>query len=83
VLTVKSEGLVVARADRERIFERFYRAPETRHLPSGTGLGLSIVKKIVESHQGHVWAEGEAGYGTAVSIALPVAAHPAGDYALA
>jgi len=83
VLTVKSKGLVVARGDRDRIFERFYRAPETRHLPSGTGLGLSIVKKIVESHQGHVWAEGEAGYGTAVSIALPAASHPVGDYALA
>ena len=83
VLTVKSQGLVVAKADRERIFERFYRAPETRHLPSGTGLGLSIVKKIVEAHQGRVWSEGEAGYGTAVSIALPAAARPVGDYALA
>jgi two-component system sensor histidine kinase KdpD len=83
VLTVKSKGLVVASADRERIFERFYRAPETRHLPSGTGLGLSIVKKIVESHQGHVWAEGEAGYGTSVSIALPAAVHLVGEYALA
>ncbi len=83
VLTVRSKGLVVAGEDRERIFERFYRAPETRHLPSGTGLGLSIVKKIVESHQGHVWAEGEAGYGTAVSIALPAAARPVCDYALA
>jgi len=83
VLTVKSKGLVLSRADRERIFERFYRAPETRHLASGTGLGLSIVKKIVESHQGHVWAEGEAGYGTAVSIALPAAGRPVRDYALA
>lgn len=83
VLTVRSKGLVVSGADRERIFERFYRAPETRHLPSGTGLGLSIVKKIVESHQGHVWAEGEAGYGTAVSIALPAAAQPVCEYALA
>jgi two-component system, OmpR family, sensor histidine kinase KdpD len=82
VLTVKSKGLVVASADRERIFERFYRAPETRHLPSGTGIGLSIVRKIVESHQGHVWAEGEVGYGTAVSLALPAAAS-AGRYALA
>ena len=81
VLTVRSKGLVIARADRERIFERFYRAPETRHLPSGTGLGLSIVKKIVESHHGHVWAEGEPGYGTSVSIALPTA--PALDYAFA
>jgi len=83
VLTVRSKGLVVARADRERIFERFYRAPETRHLPSGTGLGLSIVKKIVESHEGHVWAEGEAGYGTAVSIELPTGPAPVHEYAVA
>ena len=47
VLTVRNKGLVVAPTDRERIFERFYRAPETQHLPAGTGLGLSIVKKIV------------------------------------
>ena len=81
VLTVRSKGLVVSRVDRERIFERFYRAPETRHLPSGTGLGLSIVKKIVESHQGHVWAEGVPGYGTAVSISLPIAPAPVYGYA--
>jgi two-component system, OmpR family, sensor histidine kinase KdpD len=81
-LTVRSKGLILARTDRERIFERFYRAPETRHLPSGTGLGLSIVKKIVESHDGHVWAEGEAGYGTAVSISLPTAPVTVREYAM-
>jgi two-component system sensor histidine kinase KdpD len=81
VLTVKSKGLVVARADRDRVFERFYRAPDTRYLPSGTGLGLSIVKKIVESHHGHVWAEGETGYGTSVSISLPTAPALVNDYA--
>ena len=85
VLTVRSKGLVIARTDREKIFERFYRAPETRHLPSGTGLGLSIVKKIVEAHHGHVWAEAEPGYGTLVSIALPAALPiaPAPEYAVA
>ena len=77
VLTVRNKGLVIARQDRERVFERFYRAPETLHLPAGTGLGLSIVKKIVASHQGSVWAEGEAGYGTSFSISLP-APNPAG-----
>jgi two-component system sensor histidine kinase KdpD len=77
VLTVRNKGLVIARQDRERVFERFYRAPETQHLPAGTGLGLSIVKKIVASHQGSVWAEGEAGYGTSFSISLP-ASNPAG-----
>jgi two-component system sensor histidine kinase KdpD len=71
VFRIRSKGLVIAGADRERIFERFYRAPETHHLPAGSGIGLSIVKKIVEAHQGRVWAEGEPGYGTSFSISLP------------
>lgn len=73
VLTVRSKGLVVRSLDRERVFERFYRAPETHHLPAGTGLGLSIVRKIVDAHHGNVWAEGETDYGTSFSISLPVA----------
>jgi two-component system sensor histidine kinase KdpD len=83
VLSVRSKGLVVARADRERIFERFYRAIDTRHSPSGTGLGLSIVKKIVEAHQGNVWASGEEGYGTTVSISLPTIPVAVHEYAFA
>jgi signal transduction histidine kinase len=67
VLTVRSHGLVVVPADRERIFERFYRAPAAQ----GTGLGLSIVKTIAADHQGHVWAEGEPDYGTKFSLSLP------------
>jgi two-component system sensor histidine kinase KdpD len=73
VLTVRSKGLVVSAKDRERVFERFYRAPETQDLPAGTGLGLSIVRRIVEAHQGRVWAKGEANYGTLFSISLPAA----------
>jgi two-component system sensor histidine kinase KdpD len=71
VLTVRNKGLVVAVRDRERVFERFYRAPETQDLPSGTGLGLSIVKRIVEAHQGNVWVKGEPNYGMLFSISLP------------
>jgi two-component system sensor histidine kinase KdpD len=83
VLSVRSKGLVVARADRERIFERFYRALDTRHSPSGTGLGLSIVKKIAEAHQGNAWASGEEGYGTTVSISLPSVPVRVDEYAFA
>ena len=71
VLTVRSQGLVVAAADRERIFERFYRAPDAQSRSSGTGLGLSIVKTIAADHQGHVWADAEPGYGTVFSLYLP------------
>jgi two-component system sensor histidine kinase KdpD len=76
ILTVRSQGLVVAAADRERIFERFYRAPGAQHCALGTGLGLSIVKTIAEDHQGKVWAEGEPGYGTRFSLSLPVVGSP-------
>jgi len=72
-VTVRNQGLVIAPADRKRIFERFYRAAGTEQLPAGTGLGLSIVKRIVEAHRGRVWAESDAGSGTVFSVALPTA----------
>ncbi|MBZ5611459.1 MAG: DUF4118 domain-containing protein [Acidobacteriia bacterium] len=72
VLTLRSQGLVVAAADRERIFERFYRAPGAQQCSAGTGLGLSIVKTIAADHHGHVWADGELDYGTVFSLSLPV-----------
>jgi two-component system, OmpR family, sensor histidine kinase KdpD len=71
-LTIRSRGLVVALAERERIFERFYRAPGAQCSAVGTGLGLSIVKTIATDHHGHVWAEGEPDYGTKVSLSLPI-----------
>ena len=71
VVTMRTKGLVVAAADRERIFERFYRAPGAQHCSAGTGLGLSIVKTIATDHQGHVWADGEPDYGTRFSLSLP------------
>ncbi|MGH9403752.1 MAG: sensor histidine kinase [Terriglobia bacterium] len=73
ILTVQSQGQVIDPADRERIFEWFYRAPGTEQRPAGTGLGLSIVKRIIDAHHGRVWAEGDADRGTAFSVALPVA----------
>ena len=75
VLTVRSQGLVVAPADRERIFDRFYRAPGAQHYSLGTGLGLSIVKTIAADHRGQVWAEGEPDYGTMFSLSLPIVGH--------
>jgi two-component system sensor histidine kinase KdpD len=72
VLSIRSQGLVVAPADRERIFERFYRAPGAQQCSVGTGLGLSIVKTIAKDHLGHVWAEGEPDYGTRFSLSLPI-----------
>jgi two-component system, OmpR family, sensor histidine kinase KdpD len=71
-VSVRNEGPTIHPSDRERIFERFYRANPTRQGPSGSGLGLSIVKRIVEAHAGRVWVESQAGM-TAFFLALPLA----------
>jgi two-component system sensor histidine kinase KdpD len=71
-LTIRSKGLVVAPAEQERIFERFYRAPGAQRSAVGAGLGLSIVKTIANDHHGQVWADGEPDYGTRVSLSLPI-----------
>jgi two-component system sensor histidine kinase KdpD len=72
-ITVHSTGVVIQQADRERIFERFFRAEHAEHGPTGTGLGLSIVKRVVEAHHGRVWVDSDPERGTAFSVGLPVA----------
>ena len=75
-LAVRDGGPGVDSADRERIFDRFYRSPSARSLP-GSGLGLSIVRQIIESHGGTVFVEEADGGGAIVGFTLPtVAATP-------
>ena len=59
-------------ADRERVFDRFYRADASGKIP-GTGLGMSIVREIVTLLGGHVSIESTAGVGSMVTIWLPAA----------
>jgi two-component system sensor histidine kinase KdpD len=71
VISVHNEGTPIRPADRERIFERFYRGEESRHRAPGTGLGLSIVKKAAEAHGGRTWVASEERTGTTFYLALP------------
>lgn len=72
VLTVTDEGPGIPAADRERVFDQFYRAARGDGAPSGTGLGLAIVRGFVEAHGGRVAIEaGPGGRGTAIALALP------------
>jgi signal transduction histidine kinase len=68
-LTVADDGPGIPTADRERIFDRFYRADASRSVP-GSGLGLAIVREIVNRLGGRIRAEA-AGTGTAFVVELP------------
>ena len=53
------------------IFSRFYRADESRGADkAGSGLGLSIAQKIVEEHDGKIWAVSNLGEGTIINFTL-------------
>jgi two-component system phosphate regulon sensor histidine kinase PhoR len=69
---ISDTGIGISEEDRARVFERFYKADQSRTLSNGgSGLGLSIVKKIVEMHKGTVAIESKLGQGTTFTISLP------------
>jgi signal transduction histidine kinase len=67
VIRVSDTGPGVADADREHIFEPFYRGDR-----SGLGLGLAIAKSLVELHNGRIWVKSNEGRGSTFCVALPV-----------
>ncbi|MEM7502776.1 MAG: sensor histidine kinase [Pseudomonadota bacterium] len=73
-LAVADRGPGVAAGDRDKVFERFYRATKA---PGGSGLGLAIVKEIVTAHRGTVsLGPGPADTGTCVLCRFPIAPNP-------
>ncbi len=71
-LSVADSGEGITPDEAVHIFDRFYRADESRNRnDGGSGLGLAIAKSIVEMHAGRIWAESEKGKGLKVIIELP------------
>jgi two-component system sensor histidine kinase MprB len=74
-LTVDDQGPGIAEADRPHVFDRFYRAAESRAMP-GSGLGLSIVRQTAERHGGTVSAEAAPSGGARLVLRVPGAPAP-------
>ena len=68
---VSDEGPGIPPAQREKVFEPFYRGREEPERP-GSGLGLSIARAVVTAHGGRIWVEETAGGGTALVLDLPI-----------
>ena len=77
-LRVRDNGVGMAPAVAERVFERFYKG-DASHNEKGFGLGLSIAKLIAESQGGAVSAESEEGKGSTFTVTLPLRGKPAGE----
>ncbi|MDR2357690.1 MAG: two-component sensor histidine kinase [Oscillospiraceae bacterium] len=70
-LTVTDTGVGIPAEDRERVFERFYRADASRALAPGTGLGLAIVKHAAQLHGARTELHSDGGAGTCVKVIFP------------
>jgi two-component system OmpR family sensor kinase len=80
VIDVEDAGPGLSTEEAERVFERFYRADESRSRASGgVGLGLAIVAAVAQAHGGSVAAASDPGRRTTFTITLPLAKEPNDD----
>ena len=71
-LEIEDNGIGIGPADRERVFDRFYRVLGTE--TEGTGLGLSIVRAIADAHGARLsLRDNPGGKGTVVRVVFPLA----------
>lgn len=69
-VAVTDRGIGIPADVQSRLFERFYRAPNTKGKISGMGLGLYITREIIQRHGGYMWLESQEGRGSTFGVAL-------------
>jgi two-component system, OmpR family, sensor kinase len=70
VIAVEDRGLGIPAADREHIFERYYRGGNVAGIV-GSGIGLYLVKTVVDLHHGEISVESGEGMGSRFTVRLP------------
>jgi len=77
LVAIRDHGIGIPRADRERVFERFYKVDRARsRVAGGTGLGLAIARHVVAAHGGRISLESEVGKGSTFTVRLPASVPP-------
>jgi two-component system sensor histidine kinase SenX3 len=71
-IAVSDQGIGIAEADQQRVFERFFRTDKARSRGAGgTGLGLAIVKHVADNHHGTVSLWSQPGIGSTFTVSIP------------
>jgi two-component system sensor histidine kinase SenX3 len=79
-IAVTDRGIGIARADQERVFERFFRVDKARsRATGGTGLGLAIVKHVAANHNGSIRLWSQPGTGSTFTLSIPAYPHSDDD----
>ena len=73
VVKVQDTGIGIAPENLERVFDRFWRADQSRsHWAGGSGLGLAIAQAIAQAHCGSITVSSQLGAGSCFTVRLPV-----------
>lgn len=70
-ITISDTGEGIPAEALPHVFQRFYRAEDSRNNRKSIGLGLSITRMLVQLHAGHIDISSTLGHGTLVTIVLP------------
>jgi len=72
LVSMSDTGIGISKEQLSCLFDEYYKADSSRHDFESSGLGLSICKRIIERHDGRIWAESDgAGSGSTFYFTLP------------
>jgi signal transduction histidine kinase len=72
VVRILDRGIGIAPDIADDVFTAFFRADQARRTAGGVGVGLAVCKRIVEAHDGRIWAGPREGGGAEIGFALPL-----------
>ncbi|MGB7438117.1 MAG: ATP-binding protein [Candidatus Acidiferrum sp.] len=71
MIEVADRGPGIPEGDRQRIFDKYYRGPNSQDKTVGLGLGLAIANRIVKAHGGQIWVSPNHDSGSIFHFSLP------------
>jgi K+-sensing histidine kinase KdpD len=72
IVRILDRGIGIAPDIADDVFTPFFRSDQARRTASGIGVGLAVCKRIVEAHDGRIWASPRVGGGAEIGFALPL-----------